>query len=377
MLKNLFSLTVRVVGLNVNRLLINLQKQNICAKNFKCESVKSICFDLSFNNFKKAKLFFKQNNLKFEIIKYYGVLFLFNYFKNNLGMAIGLIVSILLFAVSNLFIWQVKIYGEETLCEKEISDVLNVNLLSLKSNINSSELENKIYERLDKVSLCSVSVKGLTLIVNIKERITLNENEVNTAENFVCNINGVVKSIEVQSGTANVEVGQTVRAGDILILGKFVDINSKSNLCKARGKVVVESYVYGTSTLKFEQWVEQRTGNFVVNEKLNLLGMDFIIKNNKNIFKDFEEETKESYVFKNNIFPLKITKQTFYETQWVKIEKNYEDNGDEHKILAKENAKNKLLSDMKILEEISFTSKIENGIIFTHGYKIEQTLSVE
>ena len=117
----------------------------------------------------------------------------------------------------------------------------------------------------DKFSWASFNVQGSVLTVELKK--SKNINKTKSPTNLSAGYDGVIKKIDVKSGTSMVKVGDAVAKGDLLVSGIVENLNSTSYV-NSKGTIiaeVIESYSL------FEKYEQEKTINIKKYKSAKLL----------------------------------------------------------------------------------------------------------
>lgn len=331
MLKSSSVVTVKLSGVNLNRIYKECLANNIKLYNIDRQDYKNILFDVSKKDLAQIKQIAKKQNYQLFVIKQYALAKLFSFVVSRIGILIGVAIFLFTSVFSSFFVWNVKIYGNTNVTNSQILDCLKQNGINVGSFFAGKDLqkiEENLIENLDQVSLCSIIKKGTSIVVNIKEKLDTEQLISTSSADIIATQNMTIKSLQVVQGTALKKVGDTVKAGETIVAGYFVDSNGNKISCRANAKISAtiwfsKNYVYPKTKEVFE-----RTNNKAVQSKLSFFGLDIAIKNQQNTFEFFDEQTTTNYVFNNNFLPIKICTTTFYQTKKVLIEQNFEQDKD-------------------------------------------------
>lgn len=170
-------LTVKLCGVNQDRIYKLALKNDIKLKNIQKIDYKTLIFDIESSKFKNMIAICEKNNYNVSVIKQSGFLHLKQVFLNKIGIFIALVCVIVLSVFSQSFLWNIKIYGVNDAQKQEIQNVLSNFGVLVGAKKNSVNKENLVQEllKINGISMASVTLKGTTLIVNVKQA-TLKEN---------------------------------------------------------------------------------------------------------------------------------------------------------------------------------------------------------
>ena len=144
------------------------------------------------------------------------------------------------------FLWVVRIDGTlEHYTEAQLREQLREYGLregTLVSELDAASIEQSMMIANDDLAFIAVNLRGSTAEVIVRPRTRIEEEPGTGGQpaNVVSLYDGVVRSIEVYSGTPQVKVGDTVCAGDLLIGAIVETTNGRSSVKQASGRVMIE-----------------------------------------------------------------------------------------------------------------------------------------
>jgi len=206
-MKNLIKYTIK-----------NLNKEKVLKEILKVSNITNIkileqemTFCVSVKNSKKIDKILDSKGAKILNKKRVGTIQFLKSSVFRLGVLIPIIVFLFAAIVSNLFVFNYQITGNDLVSSNEIINILkeqNVSGIKYKKDINISNLENAIL-KIEQVSLVSIIFYGNTLIINIKEKV-YNEEYVQQGKflPLKAEFNGIITEISLIQGTLLVKEGQ-------------------------------------------------------------------------------------------------------------------------------------------------------------------------
>ena len=137
----------------------------------------------------------------------------------------------------------------------------------LARDVDTDEIELALSARSEDFSFVGARVQGVRLLVEVAP--SLEEPEVyalDEARDLVAACDGVIVSVNAQSGVAAVKSGNTVRKGDVLIRGEERVSNEEVRGVAARGEVIARTWAEAeaeASTVRLERVYtgRERTGS--------------------------------------------------------------------------------------------------------------------
>lgn len=295
---------VKVTGKNLNKFILNLSKKKIEIEKIIYQE-KSIIILLNKTNYHKLKEL--KTSYKIKIIKYYGILYLFNVIKKNKLIFFCIFINILmLFLLSNTIL-KIEIVHNNKELKSIILEELNKNnikKISLTKSFKEQEkIVNIILEKYkDKIEWLELEKTGTKYTVRLEERKIINKKEDTLPKDIIANRNGLVKKIIAETGDVLIELNDYVKKGDILISGSIKNKDTVVDKIKATGKVYAETWYTATVELPSFYKEEILTNNSNLEIELNMFNK--ILKlNNKYKF----SKNKSLFSIKNSLLPISFT----------------------------------------------------------------------
>ncbi len=315
-MKNLFksigTLRVRLQGLNVEKFLNLLQSSNIELLDVTREEFNVFLLTVKYGDYKKLKTEMEKFGYKYDVLGKFGAYKVIDFMFTRFAFVVTFLLCAIVYFFSNLFVWKIDING---LCKIPRQDIIaclaksNIAIGKSKQNINNSKIEKLLMDNFDNIGLVSAYLYGNSLQINISEKLSL---DYLNFKPLVSSFNGIVKEFELVSGTANVNVGDVVRQGEILVYPYIIDNaeNKKSIIAKANITLEVDfNYTISYNEIG-EIYVD--SGKKFKSNNISLYGLNFR-KSKKCPYKNYRTEVQSFYVLKNLFLPLKKTKVVYYE----------------------------------------------------------------
>lgn len=264
----------------------------------------------------------------YKIIEKKGLGNIFSKFAKRLGIAVGTIFSILLYCLFSNVLIDIRFVGEASEHRQEVVAVLKE--LGIKKGmftffLDIEKIENAV-TKVDGISFGQAQLKGSVLFIGGQTQ--LKEPDTEDAADYspvVALCDGIVTRIVVQSGTALVEQGQTVKAGDTLIAPYTVSVQGEETIykpCRAKGEVFAKVYYSQSSVFYPVIFTQERTGEKKTYTDIIIFGKNFAGKKEA----PFENyETVVTVEKSKSIIPFDIVTTTYYETRLTEISRTFED----------------------------------------------------
>lgn len=192
----------------------------------------------------------------------YGVILSY---RGCVGAVVGCVFALIIYIFLGSLVWDVRIEGNSRVGDSQIVAALEdvgFGVGSIFPFVDIGKTETELLSLVDEISWVSINRKGTVAYVVVKERAST-DTPTKEEESGYCDIvaksDGVVYSITVKSGTPLVKVGDTVKAGQVLI-GGYIDIDGKVTPTRAEGEVLAECF--GEISV-FVSEKEEKQGEFI------------------------------------------------------------------------------------------------------------------
>lgn len=334
-----------------------------------------VTFKVAVNDFKKLRIIAKKSKCKMKIKSKKGLPFLIHKYRKRKIFVYLIFAIILLVIASNMFVWEIEIIGNFSMDINEIKAQLaeeNICTGMLKKDVDTKKAKLNMELKRNDIAWIGISTKGNKITVEIIEK-EIKEEKI--LEGMPCNIisdkEGVVHKIYVAEGVANVQKGDTINKGQILISGIVTSEHADPRKVHAEGEVLIKTWYTQKAKVLYERDIINKTGKkenkYIIklgNYKINLL-------NNDTKFEKYDTiiSNKKLILLEKIELPIEVVKQTYEEINIETISHT--------KKQAEETAKNEAMK--KVVEQIPKDSKIVNNYFTTREYEdgIEIEVTVE
>ena len=239
---------------------------------------------ISLKSFFEMKDIVRKTSTRVVVLKRIGLPFYLSGVKKRWFFPAFLMMITVLFLVSQLFLWNIHIQGNQSISEESISSFLETHEIKkgiLLRKVDTELLEKEMRKTFPAITWISVYLEGNSLTLNIKENDKpipeeKAEEEKLHKEGFleeekgmdICaNKAGRVVSIVMRTGTPMVQIGDEVQVGDILIKGSVEIFDNEGNVREqvkvhADGEVILESVISTSFSVPLVKIVETETGKY-------------------------------------------------------------------------------------------------------------------
>ncbi|GHU65192.1 hypothetical protein FACS1894184_00520 [Clostridia bacterium] len=252
------SVRFTVEGLSLERLLNQCIGMGIILSDVQRPRVRVISATVSSGQFKFIRNLAKKHDWKLTVRKVTGLPRLREFAWRRAALIAGALVFLTVAWYLCNCIWSIQINGAGPYLG-EVRQVLLENEITpgrFNMNVDVEELRTLLASRLSGLAWVSVSIDGVRLKVYCVQGVPRAESDLSTAQKDIyASRDGVIESVRVAAGTAQVKQGDAVRKGQLLIKGEERAWAGAVNPVAARGEVLArvwytaEAVVPATETI--------------------------------------------------------------------------------------------------------------------------------
>ena len=144
--------------------------------------------------------------------------------RTRVGLVFGGLMSVALVIYSGLFVWDVRITGNQSLTDHEIRQSLQACGFGVGTSLvgfQADHIENRVLLQNDRIAWISINMKGTVAEVQVREAVYRDPEPNEGPCNVIAGRSGTVERIELEDGNVIVTAGQTVNEGDLLVSGLY------------------------------------------------------------------------------------------------------------------------------------------------------------
>ena len=183
-----------------------------------------------------------------------------------------------------------------------------------KSALDADRLESALAAASPDFSFVGVRIQGVRLLVEVAPAVAAPEvYQIDAGRDLVASHDGVVLSVNVETGVACVEPGDTVARGQVLIRGEERVSKEETRGVAALGSVVARTWHEGEASAPLTRTETARTGASAASSQLRLMGACWPLTEGGGFA---EQEIEVETLPVGGLFlPLEIRRTTAYETR--------------------------------------------------------------
>ena len=166
--------------------------------------------------------------------------------RHRSGILAAAVIVALLLTASGLFIWDIEIYGNETISRAELLRTLEkcgVSEGSFWPSTDAEKIRTRVLIEEQRLAWVSMNVSGSRARVVVLEREEKPEiYRESDAADVTAAKDGVVCGVSVKNGRAEVRIGDTVLRGQTLISGLMSADGQPRRVVRAGGTVIADTW---------------------------------------------------------------------------------------------------------------------------------------
>lgn len=278
-------------------------------------------------DFLESKSAIRKTGVKVSVKEKSGLPFLLKKINKRRVFVAGALLGVLFLVMMMRSIWAFEFEGTKRITDEQIVDYLESCGITIGTPIrelNYEELEQGLREQFPEITWASVSQRGTTLLIRIREReYTESLQRYDDRTDIVADVDGVIVSMIVKEGVPYVQKGDVISAGDILVGGAVPIYNENSEIggyhyYHAQADIVVETTQRYTDTLSLSYEKKVYTGEEALIVSLGAFDARVVLGNG--LSSSNVESQSKSYQFRlfrylQLPFFAQITRQNAYEWQ--------------------------------------------------------------
>ena len=343
------AMKIDLTGYNIDNLVSILYSKKITLFNVQKTGRNQVSFEILDKDYKKVKRHIVNFKVKQTLSKAKR---LPKFVLANLGVVVGCFVGIVFGVFASNFTWQIMVYGTEELSQTDILNVLKENGVK-KGKINSQtseEIEEILLNHYDRIAQVSVIKEGTAIIINLSEKLVYVEEEF---QPIIAKYSGIIKNINIVTGTTNVKVGDYVNAGDVLVLPFNINTDGTKVSVKPIAEINAEIYVVSTCEMKKIEQVLVKTGRTQKEFKYKFKNKVLFSSKSKNSFALFETNVYNENT--SDLLPLNRDVYVYHELKKQNVERDF----DKEQASLVEKSKEEAYKDLPVGEIIGENNKVD------------------
>ena len=265
-------LKVEITCADVPGMLCSFYQQNIMLTQVESVDQFTVRFCIKRKDYLIAKKTAERLGGVFRILSSSGMA---RYLQNMLKRPVLVICILTVLTLSILlprYVLFVEVDGDETISDEYIIEkaaICGIRFGASRQAVRSEQMKNKLLAEIPQLHWAGINTYGSVAVISVEEKSISEEEKQNNSK--VCSIvaahDGIVTACTVRKGTQLCQVGQAVRAGELLVSG-YTDCGLKLQATQAEAEISAKTLRRLEAIMPVER--EIRTGTSKRNVKISL-----------------------------------------------------------------------------------------------------------
>ena len=224
-----------------------------------------------------------ERGIEAELGELRGVPSLFLRCRKRYGIFLGAVLAFFIVASSKNYVWDIRVSGYDGLdTERVVVALAECGFYKGSSlrDFSADEVENLFLRRSEDIGWISVNMRGTVAYVEVLPKYTPPESEPKNPANVVAAHDGVIVEMITYSGLRMVEMGQTVRAGELLISGAYGEKTPGLHITRASGRVMAKTFRTFSLEIPLEYEQKIETGRIFCEKFIIFFGNEIKVFSN-------------------------------------------------------------------------------------------------
>ena len=205
----------------------------------------------------------ESENISVEISGRFGLPALIRRYRRRYGIFAGALLFLLLSVFSGSILWDVRVEGNSILSDREVVEILDGCGLSvgmITRGLKTAQIETRALIASEDIAWISINILGSVAEVHIIEDDGATDEDV-IGSDIVAERGGEILWLEDIRGYQVVEIGSSVSEGDLLISGRYPQLEGLSQrYTTPRGKVMARTVREETVFIPYRYEKKSYTG---------------------------------------------------------------------------------------------------------------------
>ncbi len=319
---------LRVEGLMLERLLERALEGGAVFSRVVRDGPRAMIFETGERGARVLNALCERHSLRLEIQRVTGLNALKRFFLRRWTLLPGLVLcaALLFFYTQRIWMVDIAFVGERTAAfdaaaVREMLTQMGVRPGMAARDVDANGIELALSAASEDFSFVGARVQGVRLLVEVAPSLEAPEvYELENARDLVAACDGVIVSVNAQSGVAAVKPGDTVRKGDVLIRGEERVSAEETRGVAALGEVVARTWVEAEAEAELTRVERVYTGRTRTDSVLRLLDWSWTLSPAEAF--PLCETTVEHLPVGGMFLPLMIERTTYaeYEERLVPVD---------------------------------------------------------
>ncbi len=272
---------VRARGRGLEKLLARLEKRGIHPQDIRREGLRAMSMQIKSRDLKVFDALCVELNIEVLERSPLGLTRTLRRLRRRAALPVCAALCAILIGLMSTRVWLVRVDAPAALTQQlnQALVELGVQPGAAKSALDLRAIEDALVAGVQGVKFCQARVRGVTLTLKAQQAQSAPDTlTLSPPGSLYARCDAVVERVQVLAGSAAVQRGDTVRAGDLLIAGVEQVSREETAPVKAVGIVTGRVWYEGLGESALSETELVRTGAVATRRAIRLLDMEWVIE---------------------------------------------------------------------------------------------------
>ena len=237
---------IKIISADISRLLSQISDANITVAYLRSIDEMTVEASVLRKDYNKLIRLTQHRGDKLILLKKQGAYWRTKQLSGRPVLITGFVIMLLIALLLPTRILFVQVKGNNIIPSKliiETADSCGISIFASRRKVRSEKVKNALLERIPELQWIGVNTAGCVATINVTEK-TVNEqteNDENLISSIVASRDGVICDFTVLQGNQLCQIGQAVKAGQVLISG-YTDCGISIKATRAQGEIYARTF---------------------------------------------------------------------------------------------------------------------------------------
>lgn len=218
--------------------------------------------DIVYISARRAVALCRASGIEVKAVLLSGLPYYFGRLLSRPGLIAGMIVGLLILILGNSVLWDVRVAANEAVETAEVKTILaeyGVKPGAWLSRIDVGDIQTRIERDSEKIAWMSINVIGTVAYVEVIPEVdeAPEDGGEGDGSNLVAERDGVIVGYELIAGEPTVEIGRTVRKGELIASGLYDSERFGFRATHSKGSVFARTEYLFEAEIPYEYTVRE------------------------------------------------------------------------------------------------------------------------
>lgn len=218
--------------------------------------------DIAYISARRAVALCRASGIEAKVVLLSGLPYYFGRLLSRPGMIAGIAAGLLILILGNSVLWDVRVAESEAVETAEVKALLaeyGVKPGAWLSRIDIGDIQTRIEHDSDEIAWISINVIGTVAYVEVIPEVNATPEDVGEGDgaNLIAARDGVIVGYELIAGEPTVEIGRTVRKGELIASGLYDSERFGFRATHSKGSVFARTEYLFEAEIPYEYTVRE------------------------------------------------------------------------------------------------------------------------